>query len=346
MNVLLYLILLISFQSGYAKNGAMVVLSFVKLVLVFMLSMSQDNWWTYGSDSSVSRNNEIVESCSNPDASQCHSFCMGNINIINTTITDDYYVQQDDDVNGYHGTTTTATYCIASLPGSCAYKYWLIFKLVPLLAHTIVLLLQCWCLYKYKEFTPQEVQYGLIRQYLYPSVAPGDPNSPVINTFRTLLGQLLERPIFSVFSFIEFITAVYVWGELLYPSTTCNNINPLSTYYYPILMTLFDMGKLNLYNANIHLQKGELMKAAAASLDLYSFSFYLMLTTLLGLHFIYGVLQMLWKCINDLTLLPSKFDGVNRTGTNSVSAELVGVAVKPVTDSVIGAFQESNENVV
>ena len=318
----------------------MVALSFVKLVLVFILSMSQDNWWTYGSDSSVSRNNEIVESCSNPDASQCHSFCLGNINIINTTITDDYLLH--DDGNGLHGTTTIATYCIASLPGSCAYKYWLIFKLVPLLDHAVVLLLQCWCLYKYKEFTPQEVQYGLIRQYLYPSVAPGDPNSPVINTFRTLLGQLLERPIFSVFSFIEFITAVYVWGELLYPSTNCNNISPLSAYYYPILMTLFDMCKFNLYNANIHLQNGELMKAAVASLDLYSFSFYMMLTTLLGLHFIYSLLQMLWKSLNDLTLLPRKFDGVNSTR----NTELMDAPSNPVTDSVTSAMHESNETVV
>ena len=214
-----------------------------------------DDWWTYGSSSSDIRNNEIIESCSNTDAANCFSFCPGNIEIITTSVTDDYFGEQRD---------TVLSHCIANLPGSCGYRYWLIFKLVPLLIHVFVLFLQCWCLYVYAEFTPQAIQYG-------------------------------------IFPFMEFAVAVYVWGELFYPSTNCNNVAPLSFYYYPILMTVFDMCKFNLYNSNQYWKRNEYVNALSASLDLYSFCFYTVLSVLLGLYFIYSMMRLICVQIYQLS---------------------------------------------
>ena len=307
------------------SNSAVVAISCLKVALIIFISMALDDWWTYGSDSSDSRNNEIVESCSNTDENQCYSFCPGNIEIIDIRVT--------DDLAGIH--YSLYPYCIANLPGSCAYKYWLIFRLVPLLAQVFVLLLQCWCLYKYKEFTPQEVQYGVISQYLFPiydiNVTDGDVNCPTMS-FSTMYSRLVDRPLYSVFAFMELAIAVYVWGELLYPSTNCNNISPLSSYYYPLLMTLFDMCKFNLYNANNHLNKSEYMKAIAASLDLYSFMFYTLLTVILGLHFICSLFKLLCYYLYHMVYLPKQLVRGYSADTGVVLADShLGGATEEVT---------------
>ena len=166
------------------------------------------------------------------------------------------------------------------------------------MVHLFVLFLQCWCLYKDHDFIPQKLQYNIIIQYLYPDkesrIEKWEGSSSM--SFRSMLMRLMDRPFYNIFPFIEFSIALYVWGELLYPSTNCNNVPPLSSYYYPILMTLFDMCKLNLYNAGIHMEKNEYMHAIAASFDLYSIFFYIVLSAVLGIHFIYYIVK--WACVS------------------------------------------------
>ena len=166
-----------------------------------------------------------------------------------------------------------------------------------MMAHLFVLLLQCLCLYFFKIFTPQEVQFGIINKYKY--LFPNDQNDMLLNDdnmwmTKTLdmLHQLFEYPLYSVFPFLEVAIAVYVWSELLYPSTNCNNITPLSSYYYPILISLFDMSKFNLYNAGKHLNRSEYTLAVASLLDLYSFFYYIFLSILLSMHFVYSVIKV------------------------------------------------------
>ena len=200
-------------QQFLASKSALVIMSFIKLLLVVIISMIQDNWWTFGH-----KDKTIVASCSGLAVGHCYSYCPGNVETITATVTDDFI----------HAKTVvyTTSYCIANLPASCAYKYWLIFKLVPMMAHLLVLLLQCVCLYYYEEFTPQETQFATIMQYLYPI----DENSKHPLTFSSMMQKLTTRPLFCIFPFFECATAGYVWIELLYPTTNCNNITPLSSY--------------------------------------------------------------------------------------------------------------------
>ena len=135
-------------------------------------------------------------------------------------------------------------------------------------------------------------------KYLHPEV-PGNESI----SFTAMLGQLTSRPLFSVFPFLEVAIAVYVWSELLYPSTNCNNITPLSSYYYPILMTLFDMSKFNVYVAGKHFTTGQYLTSIAACFDLNSFFFYMLLSIILSVHFVYSVVQLLFTSVYNWTLV-------------------------------------------
>ena len=59
--------------------------------------------------------------------------------------------------------------------------------------------------------------------------------------------ELMKRPADSVFSFLEVLTVIYVWGELRFPPIYCGAVRPLSLYFYPILMTMIDLIKFNAY---------------------------------------------------------------------------------------------------
>ena len=300
-------IYLMLFSTSYS-NASMVALSFFKVILIIAISLSLDNWWTYGSYSSVSRNNGIIESCSNTDETECFSFCPGNIETVVISISDITGANQN----------TTATNCIANLPASCAYKYWLIFKLVPMMAHLFVLLLQCWCLYRYKEFTPQELQFSIISKYLYSNDYAIDLVDKL--SFKSMMQKLLCRPFYSIFPFMELSIAVYVWGELRYPSTSCGSIPPLSAYYYPILMTIFDMSKFNLYHAGSRVARGEYCSAIGAAINLESFFFYSLLAFILGLHFMYNYVKLL---VHTLYSMLNLTQAMNRSGGYNSGAGIV-----------------------
>ena len=330
------------------QNGVMVVLSFVKLVCIILLSLFQNNWWSYGGDRNIKRNHEVVESCSSP--THCFSFCPGYITNFTAYI-------HDDTLNNIFN----KSYCSANLPGYCGYEYWLIFKLVPLLVHFLVLIMQCCCLFLYKSFTPQTVQYGIICKYLIVDLESGNEENfdkvDIIvepargeerfnsdnhyvqieletkpESFLSMLEQLVEHPLYSIFPFLEFATAVYVWGELLFPSTSCSSITPLSAYYYPILMTIFDMSKFNFYVASRYLKCRKYWKAVTVPLNLYYFFFYIMVSVLLGIHFASTLLLMPCMTANS-RIVKRKHEFVEKTVLFDYDIELANCQVNSADNS-------------
>jgi len=237
-----------------------VVIAFVKLLLALAVSLSLSDWWTYGPLSTAARNSQVVESCSNSNVGDCYSFCRAAATV--DVILEDDDIAFDDllvppNMRIVEHSTTTG-FCIAELSGTCAYNYWLIFKLVPVLLCVLLFALQCFCWRHYKEFTPQQRQYDVILRELYPDVMVDDPEPAedssmgraAVGSGRLgLLCRLHEPYFYSVFAFIEMVTVAYVWGELLFPSVYCGSVRPLSLYYFPILMSLLDLTKFNVYTA-------------------------------------------------------------------------------------------------
>ena len=174
---------------------------------------------------------------------------------MDVNITDDDY-KIDDVQYGFPEVDITTHYtndpfCVAEFRGECAYKYWLIFKLVPIMLHVLGFVLQCLTWRYYKDFTPQQRQYDTIIAYRYPDLY-GDCASAGIgeetqSKYRAMFDELLIRPSDSIFSFIEIVTVFYVWGELWFPPIYCGSVRPLSLYYYPILMTTLELTKFNIY---------------------------------------------------------------------------------------------------
>lgn len=237
-----------------------VLLTLFKLLLAVVVSMLMNQWWTYGSGGSSG--DTLVESCSNPVPGNCDAYC-GEVILVNVNITtDDFTTTVIDGFIVPNRTTTYADYpyCIAEFRGDCAYDYWLLFKLVPILFHVVGFLLQCFAWWFYKDATPQQKQYDIIIAHLYPEVKVvsgiegegADMGERFPQRYSAMLGELMEKPLGSVFSFLEMATVVYVWGELLYPPVYCGSVRPLSLYYYPILMSLLDLTKLNFYVSMRH----------------------------------------------------------------------------------------------
>ena len=263
-------------------------------------------------------------------------------------------------------------YCLAELPASCAYKYWLIFKLVPLLLHLVQFLLQCGTLWYCGEFVPQQIQYEAVIIYLYPEagarfrtrtkagVAAGamvgaesderrvekgletetDPDAGVeagvmsegvqgdsasnkysdsfptpsrqqdilsylssgIALRRNLLVHLQIPYFYSVFSFIEVSTAIYVWIELRYPSTYCGAVRPPSLYYSPILMTLLDMIKFNIYVCTQYCVSNRLSDALLALFNMEIFATNIWVTVYLFGWFIWSWLSSIGAAVASAVL--------------------------------------------
>ena len=109
---------------------------------------------------------------------------------------------------------------------------------------------------------------------------------------RTALLRQLSTPVFpSIFWFLELVTVVYVWGELLFPPVYCNEVRPLSLYYYPILMSLLDLMKLNIY-ASTQLWKAKRhVESLLMLLNLQLFGTHLWVTVAMGLVFVATVLR-------------------------------------------------------
>lgn len=263
-------------SSGNAPSGIwkyhlpVVSLTFLKLLLVIIISLSLNVWWTYGDGN---HSDTVVQSCSSTTVGNCDSFC-GVVDIVDVSITtDDFTVESIEGEIEKLGTGhySSEPYCVAEFKGDCAYKYWLLFNLIPMLFHIVGFALQCLTWRHYKVFTPQQKQYDIIIEYLYPEVdidgvgvdgnsggtIHGDTcstgstyrksSNEAMYMYQAMFQSLTKRPFDSIFALIELVTVAYVWGELWYPPIYCGSVRPLSLYYYPLLMTLLDLTKFNFY---------------------------------------------------------------------------------------------------
>jgi len=283
-------------------------MALAKFLLGVTISLLLDDWWRYSGGADAPGNNAVLASCSNPKVGNCLSFC-GDVDIVTVDITDDDVVTQPlDGVSISHKIDhlQVSSYCIASLPGYCGYEYWLDFKLLPVLLQLLGLALQV-ILWRFGsgEFseTPQKGQYDLILDAMYPHIRGvtgiGEVKAPAI-TFasRAALLDRLTTPAFpSVFWFLELVTMVYVWVELAFPPLYCGSVLPLSLYYYPILMSLLDLIKLNIY-ASVQLWEAKRrVESVLVLLDLQLFVTHLWVTVSLGLMFVGFVLRDCFLCL-------------------------------------------------
>lgn len=293
-------------------NSAVVTLTFLKLGVAIAISLSLSNWWTLNS---AKDRNQIVESCANPNVGNCDSFC-NDVSIINTTVISDDY-RFDDDATGLPQVntashTTFSFSCVAEFRGSCAYDYWLLFKLVPIMFHLMGCLLQCLGWWYHKECAPQQRQYDTVIAYMYPSlysdIERRKRQQEVTLTgnrwkdMRCMFAELMQRPFDSVYSFLEILTVVYVWGELWFPPIYCGSVRPLSLYYYPISMTLIDLTKFNAYIFTQLYAAKCYGSSVLALLNLDFFLCNLLITVCLSGVFIVGVLwdvmnRIRWYCV-------------------------------------------------
>lgn len=221
---------------------------------------------------------------------------------------------------------TESEYCVSELLGECAYTYWLIFKLVPILLHVLGFILQCLTWWHFKDFTPQQRQYDSILSHLYPDLyndeyddnqsgrgddKVGNPNvadpssfassKNTHNTYVVMFKELMIRPSDSVFSFIEMTTVFYVWGELWFPPIYCGSVRPLSLYYYPILMSLLELMKFNVYTGIRICTKGRYLEGLFAVLNLDMFITNFWISVVLASLFVSGLVTALsknikWSC--------------------------------------------------
>lgn len=170
-------------------------------------------------------------------------------------------------------------------------------SVVPLLLHLLGLVLQLLALRLCADFNPQHKQYDTIIRYLYPGVlVTGDgtvvrssTDSSWLATRRAMLTELWYPRFFSVFACVEVATVLYVWGELLYPPVYCGAVRPLSLYYYPVLMSLLDLMKFNIYVAVRLFTGGRARESLLALLNAEMFMSSLWTTLVLGVYFALGL---------------------------------------------------------
>lgn len=326
-------------------RNPVVAISVFKVALVVGISLGLNNWWMYASSSAV------VDSCSNPDG-DCYSFC-GASKTVSVAFTDDdfffddLYVPPALEIVSHE---STADYCIAELMGTCAYKYWMVFKLVPLLLHFVQLAMQFLMWHVCDDFTPQQKQYDIVIAHLYPTVwlhfgfkeddRKSNDESTERNSNRSFLASRLcmidslKTPgLYNIFAFIEMLTALYVWGELLFPSTFCGAARPLSLYYYPILMSIAELIKFNIYVCMRYAASAKYFHAVAALLNMELFATNLWVSLTLAVYFASILVFSLWEFIRSIQLLWYKELSGTRTEWPKESECSVGVELEDASTS-------------
>jgi len=297
-----------------SKSGTIFAMTLGKFIFGVVISLMLTDWWTYSGGSGLPRNDVVLASCSNPTVGNCFSFC-GDVDVIYVNITDDDVTVEYHDgitLSQKNDHTQSSSYCTATLPGYCGYQFWLNFKMLPIVLQLLQVLLQV-ILWRYgsSDFpsTPQKAQYDLILEQMYPQMHNQiDLNLSPDTTFasRVALLRRLVTPLFpTLFWFLELVTVLFVWGELLYPPVYCGSVLPLSLYYYPILMCLLDLMKLNIYVSVNLFTAGRYLEGVLAMLNLQLFFTHIWVTVALGAMFFVFVLQdcarlVLW-CINVTT---------------------------------------------
>jgi len=308
-------------RSALDKSNTVFGIAVAKFLFGTAVALSLPDWWRYSGGSDVPGNDVVLASCSNPTIGNCFSYC-GDVDVITVNIaTDDVVVGDDYYVNPRAETTSHSQitgYCVALLPGYCGYELWLDLKLLPLLLQLFAVVLQV-VLWQWGSSgftsTPQRAQYELLLGQLYPQVQTSrgvdlkkTENEPPGNCLASRLALLrrLATPLFPcVFWFLELVTVVYVWSELLFPPVYCGSVPPLSLYYYPILMSLLDLMKLNIYTSLELFKAKRRLESVLALLDLQLFFTHMWVTVALGLIFVGAVVRDsvrgVWWCVSVVT---------------------------------------------
>lgn len=268
-----------------------VLISMVKLILVVTISLGFSSWWMYNSPKYA---DTVVESCSNPNVGDCYSFCDNSTTVVSLTLSDDDILFDDayKEIQRIKH-DLEQEYCIANMDGVCAYNYWMIFKLAPVLLHTLQFAMQCAAWYYFENFTPQEHTFEIILAHQYPhmqrpvaSISSG--TAPMIkggSSVMSMIVELVNPPFFSIFAFIEMLTSLYVWGELLYPAVYCGGVRPLSLFYYPVFMCMAELMKFNMYVCIRYLRMGEYCAGALALMNFEYFASNFWISLILALVF-------------------------------------------------------------
>jgi hypothetical protein len=296
-------LLVTELRKTYKTNE--VSFSICKLCLSTIISMTLTDWWTYG-DKDV--NSRVLGSCSNTNVDACHSFCHDTFVVAVTIEHDDFVI--DDDLFGrpvvHRGENPyTESYCVANFKEDCAYRYWMMFRLVPIFLHIIGFLLQFVMWWYYSNFTPQQEQFNCIIAYWFPEVVLTDTvqaEEVPVRDFGALLRRLVKRPSDSIFSFLNVITILFVWTELWWPPLYCNPLRPLSLYYYPILISMLDISHFNFFVATRLAAMKEYRRAVLALLNVEMLAVYLTVSMLLSVVFAAGCIsdlgqRLYWLCI-------------------------------------------------
>lgn len=310
---------------GQYASSTVVLITLAKLLAAVLFTMTYYDWWKYSNEDD---NDTLVQSCSNPTVGNCRSYC-SDVVIVHVNITHDDY-QFDDNLivpqtsrSSYY---SNSEYCVAEFRGHCAYSYWLVFKLVPILLHVVGFLLQCLTWYHLKLFVPQQKQYDTLIAHRYPDLytstnrscygadtdvkrsrsrcgrtatATDSMNSVLI---APLFSELNKTPIYNVFAFLEVFIVVYVWGELWYPPIYCDAVRPLSLYYYPLLMSALELAKFNVYVSTRLCAIGRYEDALLACLNLEMFLTSTCVNVLLAGMFVVDlavdcIQRIRWMCI-------------------------------------------------
>ena len=232
-------------------------ISLIKLLFVIFISLYLEDYWIY-CGKKASQLDKVLDSCNSNDIDVCSSFC-DSISIVNVSVKATPY----PDIR----LSETGGYCRATFESSCACVYWEIFKLVPILLHVLQFGIQCVCLWLFSNFNPQQNQYMILEDFIFSSLllkSDTIPEADVSMSYaessfyvrcKYLMISLSKFPMVCIFSFLETITVIYVWMELIYGQTVnCDNSIRLSSVYYPILMTLLDFGKLNIYISSMYMK--------------------------------------------------------------------------------------------
>lgn len=233
---------------------------------------------------------------------------------------------------------------------------------MPVLFNALGFLLQCLAWWYLKDFSPQQRQYDVVVEYLYPEVDGADPVGVIFAAdvdYRAMFRDLTKRPFGSIFAVIELATVVYVWGELLYPPVFCGSVRPLSLYYYPILISLLDLTKFNFYVATRLYQAKMHQRALFSALNLEMMVSNAWITTVLACLFVGGLMRdcvvrvarLVELCVHRLcghgfTAWPSAADATNPDSAvgdtaRSTTAETVNPMVKVSDVELLAAAKQT-----
>ena len=200
--------------------------------------------------------------------------------------------------------------------------------MVPLLLHVFQFILLCLASQVYYDFCPQRTQYDIIAQYITGSV----DDDGILMTRIRMMKQFYLRPLYCVFAFLEAATFICVMMELIHSPVFCGPGIRTSHLYYPIAMTILDIGKLNVYMCIKHLQRKEYGNAFASLFSLEIFFTYFIIAFVLAGVFMGGVVRLLYRCVYPVIPLPTRYS------TTAVPDNYIAEAQNPLGKRVSGQF--------